>query len=351
MPRVMTVFVAVGLCTVAASAWAEPAPPTNAVDESEQDAGDRSPAAPNSDAGSDDDTEDAASRDRQARQLYLDGDALYAAGRYEEAAENFRRAYELSQRPELLFNLGNALERLGQHGRAAEYLRRYLASPKARDAASVRERVRRLEERARRTSGLAPDAPSGSRPVATPGDRADPAPGSLKTSGDSSIGPVTREARAVTPLAPQRPGANAADRRGSGQVEPGASDRASVSSRRPAYIAFAVSGAAFAGALVSGLASRSAARDAEADCTAGEQPLCLTQAGDALDRERRFAIIADTSAVVGLATAGVGVYLLLRSRGRDSDALSPATPDPGGLAELEPVMIPGGVMMRWSHAF
>lgn len=301
MPRAPIVLALVSLCVMAAPAWAEP----------QSDSG--SESASESGSGSESGPADAESRDRQARQLYLDGDIHYAAGRYEKAAELFRRAYELSQRPELLFNLGNTFERMGQYARAAEYLRRYITSPKARDTVSVRERIRRL------------DASAKARSVSDAGVDSSRAKAEVTTS----------ERRAATPLTESI-----------GTDEP--PDRRVAPSRRPAYIAFAVSGAAFAGALASGLAARSAAGDAEADCTSGESTtLCLAGAEDALDRERRYAIIADTSAVVGLATAGVGIYLWLRAR-RDPPVLAKT---PAATDSVEPVMLPGGMMMRWNHVF
>ncbi len=64
-----------------------------------------------------------ASPDARARELYLQGDREYQAGRYEQAVAAFQEAYRLSGRPLLLFNLANAYERLGRYAEALEALR------------------------------------------------------------------------------------------------------------------------------------------------------------------------------------------------------------------------------------
>ncbi|MEM6929147.1 MAG: tetratricopeptide repeat protein [Myxococcota bacterium] len=83
--------------------------------------------------------------DARARELFLEGDAHYAAGRYEEAEKLFLQAYDLSRRPVLLFNLANVYERLSDYEAAADCLRRYLDGPDVHDIVSVQERLRRLE--------------------------------------------------------------------------------------------------------------------------------------------------------------------------------------------------------------
>jgi tetratricopeptide (TPR) repeat protein len=85
-------------------------------------------------------------RDRKARALYKAGDAHYAAGRYKEAVEAFQRAYELSKRSALLYNLANAHERLGNPGQAAQYLRQYLKGRRVRGRDLVAKRAARLEQ-------------------------------------------------------------------------------------------------------------------------------------------------------------------------------------------------------------
>jgi hypothetical protein len=63
-----------------------------------------------------------------ARGHYLMGQEHYEAARFAEAAEEFQRAYDLSHRPRLLFNLFIARRDAGQTRQAADALRLYIAS-------------------------------------------------------------------------------------------------------------------------------------------------------------------------------------------------------------------------------
>ncbi len=103
-------------------------------------------------------------QDARARDLFREGDELYSQGRYEEALANFEEAYELSQRPLLLYNIANAQERAGDWDEAVVTLERYL--PHAYEAErgrietrieSLKRRVARLREmREREAQGLRP---------------------------------------------------------------------------------------------------------------------------------------------------------------------------------------------------
>jgi tetratricopeptide (TPR) repeat protein len=111
--------------------------------------------------------------DTQARVHFEAGRNYNATGDYESAAREFARAYELSHRPGLLFNLYSVYERLGDFAQAANYLERFLADePNAEDRATLEQRLVRLRERASAGQGstAAPaDAPS-ARPASTGGD-------------------------------------------------------------------------------------------------------------------------------------------------------------------------------------
>jgi tetratricopeptide (TPR) repeat protein len=86
--------------------------------------------------------------EQRARAHFEVGSERFDAGDYPAAAAEFRAAYELSGRPELLFNLYIAHERLGDLGPAAEYLERYLdeGTPAERETA-LRTRLANLRER------------------------------------------------------------------------------------------------------------------------------------------------------------------------------------------------------------
>ena len=54
------------------------------------------------------------------------GASDYESGDYQHALEEFQRAYELSQRPQLFYNIALAYQQLGDLEHAVEYLGRFL---------------------------------------------------------------------------------------------------------------------------------------------------------------------------------------------------------------------------------
>lgn len=91
-------------------------------------------------------TEVRASDDAEARSLFEAGAEAFSNGRFERALEYFERSYELSHRPELLFNIGTAADRLRLDARALAAFEAYLeAAPDAENAAMVRARIAALE--------------------------------------------------------------------------------------------------------------------------------------------------------------------------------------------------------------
>lgn len=63
-----------------------------------------------------------------ARGHFQLGSTYYSSGRFEEAAQEFEKAYNVSQRPQLLYNIYLAYRELNRLEPAADALRRYLAS-------------------------------------------------------------------------------------------------------------------------------------------------------------------------------------------------------------------------------
>lgn len=64
------------------------------------------------------------------------------------AAEEYKKAYAASPHPSVLFNIGEAYEKLGNGRLAARYFRRYLRErPDAKDRRAVYNRIRALEKR------------------------------------------------------------------------------------------------------------------------------------------------------------------------------------------------------------
>jgi tetratricopeptide (TPR) repeat protein len=89
-----------------------------------------------------------AERDVQARRLFEQGREAYNDGRYRDAWAHFHEAYQLSGRPELLFNIGQTADRLGQESDALKAFSMYLERlPAAANRKDVENRVRALRDR------------------------------------------------------------------------------------------------------------------------------------------------------------------------------------------------------------
>ena len=82
-------------------------------------------------------------REEEARALFMAGRAAYDAGRYEAALDRFQEAYELSGRPSLLYNIGQAADRLRMDQLALESFEEFLAEtpPETRNRDVAQRRV------------------------------------------------------------------------------------------------------------------------------------------------------------------------------------------------------------------
>lgn len=93
----------------------------------------------------------AAQDDQRARLHYESGASYYEAGEYEDALREFHRAYELSQRPQLFYNLSLCYQNLGDLEQAASFLERYLGEVETiENRANLEIRLRNLRERVER---------------------------------------------------------------------------------------------------------------------------------------------------------------------------------------------------------
>ncbi|MBK8593630.1 MAG: tetratricopeptide repeat protein [Sandaracinaceae bacterium] len=68
----------------------------------------------------------ATDNEEEARALFIAGRSAFDQGRFEEALSHFKRSYELSGRPELLYNIGTAADRVGRLEEAITAFRSYL---------------------------------------------------------------------------------------------------------------------------------------------------------------------------------------------------------------------------------
>jgi tetratricopeptide (TPR) repeat protein len=93
-------------------------------------------------------TAEAQPANAKARTLFEKGSQAYREARYEQAIDLFRQAYELDPHPELVYNVGQAYEKLGDVSNALRSFREYLRqAPSASDKTSVEDRIKNLERR------------------------------------------------------------------------------------------------------------------------------------------------------------------------------------------------------------
>src|SRR5690606_6670037 len=212
----------------------------------------------------------------------------------------FEQAYELSRRPALLYDMANALERLGRYEEALHRLNQYVPSAPEHQREAVLKRIRSLEARAeeqRRRERAAASTPAAEEPPRPP-----PSPGV-----------------APQPAAPMPDSAPAAS---------------------PPLLGYALGGAGLASVgvgVVFGLAASNARSDAEAQCVdSGSGVLCPASIDDQLSTADRRALVADVAIGLGLVAVGVGAYLIFSHDGGSgaTTALRAAGSPDGGRVNL-----------------
>jgi len=81
-----------------------------------------------------------------ARAHFRTGEIYYERGRFPDAAREFEEAYRLSNKSDLLYNMGKSYDGVGDHARALNAYRRFLAAlPSSTDRPVVEKRVATLE--------------------------------------------------------------------------------------------------------------------------------------------------------------------------------------------------------------
>jgi hypothetical protein len=210
--------------------------------------------------------------DDLARRHFESAVAYLEESDYESAIKGFQKAYDLSQRPEILLNLATVHERKGDLVSAVGALRAYLeAAPEGEHVTTVKLRVQNLENR--RQEQLPP--------AATP-----PAPAPAPTPAPAGSEP---QPPAPAPAPAPKP----------------------ESSRLPAFISLGVGGLMAGGALATGVVAKAKYDDAEATCG----PTCRD---DQLSSSRTFALTS--TVLTGAAVLGVGLGVVLLLTTPDSDA-------------------------------
>lgn len=83
-----------------------------------------------------------AGEDAEARNLFHAGDVAFREGRYENALDYLQRAYALSHRPALLYNIGTTLDRLRRDDEALAAFEQYLREvPETDNRLEVESRI------------------------------------------------------------------------------------------------------------------------------------------------------------------------------------------------------------------
>jgi tetratricopeptide (TPR) repeat protein len=231
------------------------------------------------------------SANERAKELYLRGDRLYAEGDYEQAVATFEEAYRLSQRPALLYNMANALERLGRYEQALQRLNEYEPLAPDHQKHIVLKRIQALEQRAEEQRARERPAHTATRaPTPTTDDRA-------KVSPESA--------------------ASVAEVKSHGRSSP--------------ILGFSLLGVGAVGigvGTVFALAASGSHSDAKALCM--DRPggtVCPASAQGAVEAEKRSALLADISIGAGLVAAAVGVLLVLDLGGsKESATMVSVTP-------------------------
>lgn len=99
--------------------------------------------------------------EKRAREHFEEGRLAFTEGRYDDALLHFRESYTLSHKPQLLFNIGNVLDRLRHDEEAISQYEQYLSEvPAAENREQVESRLavlrRSVEERQQAQATLVP---------------------------------------------------------------------------------------------------------------------------------------------------------------------------------------------------
>jgi tetratricopeptide (TPR) repeat protein len=107
----------------------------------------------------------------EAKALFQEAEKSYRLGEYEKALEGYKKAYELTNRPSLLYNMAQCYRLLGDYEEAIRSYNFYLRDdPKSPKKAEVKKRITELEALVAQEeeANLGIVSPYGDRPAPTP---------------------------------------------------------------------------------------------------------------------------------------------------------------------------------------
>jgi tetratricopeptide (TPR) repeat protein len=253
-----------------------------------------------------------AAHDAEARALFQAGSVAFSEGRFTEALERYKRAFELSGRPEMHYNIAAAFDRAGLEAEALGAYERYLQSvPAAANRSFVEARIAVLRPRVEAARATAAGARGGDAASDTSGR--DPASGAASApSGAGAVGDDATADGAGGDADAPRSGADAA------------SDApARGGSALPGILLLAGGGALGAAAVVTGVLALGAKSDLDAGCVQG---VCDASLRGRADDMRTFALLTDILGGLGIAAAVGGVVYLVFAGGRAAENAATAPP-------------------------
>lgn len=225
-----------------------------------------------------------ASPEAEAKLRYNEGVAAFEAGRHEEAAIAFEKAFELAGDPTLLYNVSVAYEKAGQLEPALEALEQYIEVAPEAERAELEQSRKGLELRIQRAKQAKAE------PVDEPPE----------------AGPATKE-----------PSTASSDRRSK-----------PVPKRVLTPLAITLLGTSVVGLGVGtglAVAAASANRRIQDQCVAqGDAYLCDEGVSPTVDRRRGLAIGADVSIAIGAATGIAAIIVIATNASRIRRARSEA---------------------------
>jgi tetratricopeptide (TPR) repeat protein len=217
-------------------------------------------------------TSPARADDETARLHFQAGASEFAAGRFESALASFTAAFELSERPQLLYNIALCHEELRHFGEAAAHLRRFLDEVESvAQRAAIERRVELLEAAAAKQESAEDEEPA----------------------------PLEDDEHEFEAL-----------------PEPGRSSAPSA-----AWASFGVSGAGLLIGIVLGSVGLARKNALEARC--GATSSCDP---DEVKRMERLGIAADVSLGIAIAATAAGTALFFALRDREGDHTVSAAP-------------------------
>lgn len=247
-------------------------------------------------------SDDKAANLKRAEELFFNGKRLYTEGSYEAAILAFQESYELSKEPQLLYNIGNTYERIGDFANARRYLDQYRAFAPENERDVLSRRISALDQRQREKEQKEKDAAA------------------TANNNQPATDPKPTDTRPVTPT----------------DTKPAKKDRLFG----PAAIGLTAGVVVGLGLGVGfGVKASGEKKQALDGCmsTEGGALLCSDASQSALDKRKTSALVADIGfAVAGAAAIGLITVLVLKATRKNKASqraqLAPfANPRGGGL--------------------